>query len=337
MSVGLLPRRPRTAEPDPYSFGSRPYDLVKEFVIALVVVLGLTFALAAVFSSPDEKPMTIAAWAKADPADFTATALAELDGSSATAGYGPPYNTASEGQKLGPLALAKAIGVHHPIDTAQAFVLGPLGSAPQDPPVASALSTYDSASADQQAKWTGAYSDALTKAGGDPAKVAGSAAYGPVPALLGQLVKQAQAGSLDGALLSEGGFYQTDYTLPLLFLADGSDLAAQADAQHLSGDQWGMMNETGNFPGQAWLWLYTFWYQISPYNHSSNADALVWGTMMLLTLIFIFVPFIPGLRSVPRLVPIYRLIWRQHYREQREAANASSPTASLPPPSPGNG
>ncbi len=260
--------------------------------------------------------MTIAAWAKADPGDFTTTALAELDGSSATAGYGPPYNTAADGQKLGPLALARAAGVTHPIDTAQAFVVGPLASAPQSPAVTTALSTYNGASADQQTKWTNAYSDALTKANGDPTKVA-AGDYGPVPVLLGQLLKQAQAGSLDGALLSEGGFYQTDYTLPLLFLADGSDLAAQAQNDHLAGNQWGMMNETGNFPGQAWLWLYTFWYQISPYDHSANADALVWGTMAALSLLFVFLPFIPGLRSIPRLVPVYRLIWRQHYREQR--------------------
>ena len=27
-----------------------------------------------------------------------------------------------------------------------------------------------------------------------------------------------------------------------------------------------MMNETGSYPGQVWLWLYTFWYQIEPFN-----------------------------------------------------------------------
>jgi hypothetical protein len=308
-------RRTPNAEPDPYTYGSRPYDLVKEFTIALVAVLILTFALAAVFSSPDEKPLTIAAWSKADPGDFTATALSELDGTSPTAGYGPPYNTAAVGQKLGPLALAQAAGVTHPINAAQAFVLGPLASAPQNTQVTTALNTYNTATATAQAAWTSAYSDALTKANGDPTKVA-AGDYGPVPILLGQLLDQAQAGSLDGTLLSEGGFYQTDYTLPLLFLADGTYLAAQAQADHLSGDQWGMMNETGNFPGQAWLWLYTFWYQINPYSTSGNGDALVMGTMVIMVLLFVFVPFIPGLRSVPRLVPLYKLIWRQHYREQ---------------------
>ena len=45
-----------------------------------------------------------------------------------------------------------------------------------------------------------------------------------------------------------------------------------------------MMNETGNYPGQPWIWLYTFWYQIKPFSTSGNADALVWGLMALLSL-----------------------------------------------------
>jgi hypothetical protein len=78
-----------------------------------------------------------------------------------------------------------------------------------------------------------------------------------------------------------------------------------------------MMNETGNYPGQAWLWLYTFWYQVKPLSTSGNADALVWGLMMVLTrALFVLVPFIPGVRSIPRLIPVYRLIWRDYYRSQ---------------------
>ena len=37
--------------------------------------------------------------------------------------------------------------------------------------------------------------------------------------------------------------------------------------------------------------------------------------MMILTLILVLVPFIPGLRSIPRWSRLYRLIWRQHYQE----------------------
>ena len=76
-----------------------------------------------------------------------------------------------------------------------------------------------------------------------------------------------------------------------------------------------MMNETGNYPGQAWLWLYTFWYQVAPFNSSGNGDVLVWGLMMLLSAGLAFTPFIPGLRSIPRLTRVYRLIWREHYRD----------------------
>ena len=36
-----------------------------------------------------------------------------------------------------------------------------------------------------------------------------------------------------------------------------------------------MINETGNYPGAAWLWFYTFWYQVPAYASSPNADVLV--------------------------------------------------------------
>ena len=49
----------RDRTPDSHDFPTRPYDLVKEFTIALVVVLLLSIGLAAIFSSPDEKPITM--------------------------------------------------------------------------------------------------------------------------------------------------------------------------------------------------------------------------------------------------------------------------------------
>jgi hypothetical protein len=78
----------------------------------------------------------------------------------------------------------------------------------------------------------------------------------------------------------------------------------------LGRDQWGMINETGNYPGQPWMWLSTFWYQIKPFATSDNADALVWPLMALLTLALILLPFIPGLRSPPRYLGVHLLTWR---------------------------
>jgi hypothetical protein len=57
------------------------------------------------------------------------------------------------------------------------------------------------------------------------------------------------------------------------------------------------------------------WYQISPFKTSGNADALVWAVMMILSLALILVPIIPGLRSIPRWIPIYKIIWRDYYRD----------------------
>jgi hypothetical protein len=296
--------------PDPaveWQGAKRRYDIVKEAVLALAFVAGLTLVLSAVFSSPDVKPVTIAQWAQADPKDFLATALTELDGTSGVATYGPPYtHVAGAGQNvIGALSIQRLLGVQIPIDPARAFVLGPLAiPARTDPALARAIRQYNGASAAQRRAW--ARQDS-----------------GPVPTLMAGLLQMARSGGLDGALVSTDRFYQTNFTKALLFLSDGSYLENLAARQNLLGSQWGMMNETGNFPGQAWLWLYTFWYQIPPFNTSDNADAQIWGLMGILSLAFVLVPFIPGLRSIPRWVPLYKLIWRDYYRRARARSSPS--------------
>ena len=295
-----------------------PYDLIKEVTVALVVVVILVVALAVVFSSPDEKPTTVKSWSTANPVDFAQTAITELDGSSGTATYGPPYNaTPASSQSLFGISPESFLGVHHPIDTANDYVLAPLRTLPGRPEVQAAVNEYTSAPADQQATWTAAYEKAVTKAGtgAGGALTVPPGDYGPVGTIISSLTSMARSGALDGALLTSRQFYGTDYTKPLLFIADGTYFANRAEDQHLSGDQWGMMNETGNFPGQAWLWLYTLWYQVPPMNASSSGDLQVWAIMMILTLGLVLLPFIPGLRSIPRWSRVYRLIWRQHYRQ----------------------
>ena len=116
-------RRPAT--PDSHDFPKRPYDLVKEFVIALGVVSLLTLGLSAVFSSPDEKAITMAAWAKAVPSDVAATAAGELAGTTASATYGPPYNHQSPGQTVLGIPLQRWGGVRLPTSSAD-LVLQPL-------------------------------------------------------------------------------------------------------------------------------------------------------------------------------------------------------------------
>ena len=301
--------------PDSHDFPTRPYDLVKEFVVALVVIALLTIGLATAFSSPDEKAVTMATWATAAPSDVIATAAGELAGTTTSAGYGAPYNTAADGQKLGPLSLQKWGGVRIPVDSANDLVLAPLRMVPGEAGLTAILATWDAAPADTQTAWATAYVTALAATpDGDPATVA-KGTYGPVPEIAGRFLALARSGGLEGALTQSGTFYGSDATRSLLLLADGAYLEDQARARSLGGDQWGMMNETGNYPGQPWMWLYTFWYQVPPFSTSDNADAQVWGLMMLLSLALLLTPFIPGLRSLPRLIPIHRLVWRDYYRD----------------------
>jgi len=309
-----------------------PYDLLREVTLAGVAVLVLVVILAGVFSSPDAKPLTMRSVAQSDPLGFVTVSLSELAGSSALAQYGPPYNHGSGSvQSVGPVSPQKIAGVSVPIDTAQVYVLGPLKTV-EDPAVTTALRAFTTSSASQQATWENAYGTALGKADGSldangHVKVA-TGDYGPLLVMFGALLDIARSGALDGLLLSDGRFYQTDYTKPLLFLNEDA-LPTRAGQLNLLGTQWGMMNETGLYPGQAWLWLYTFWYQVpfAPYN-GPNADIAVWATMAILSLALILLPYIPGLNRLPEYLGVYRLIWREHYRDVRQQLATSQAKTS---------
>ena len=311
----MIRRRSSQAE---YYRGIRmaPYDLVKELAIALGVSLVLILVLAAVLSSPDVPAVTIQRWAQADPVDFVTTATNELAGQSTTALYGPPYNSGSGSvQSLGPISPQSWAGIRQLVDQPHDFVMSPLQHASLgDAQLTSSLATFQSASGTQQASWLANFTKALGNAKEQDGKVVtASGDYGPVPVLMDRLLGIARTGGLDGLLLASGHFYQTDFTKPLLFMNDGGYLSGLAQDQHLTGTQWGMMNETGRYPGQTWLWLYTMWYQIPPFNSSSSADLLVVGMMSILTLLLILVPFIPVVRDIPRWIPIHRLVWRRYY------------------------
>jgi hypothetical protein len=319
------------ATQDEYYRGVRmvPYDLVKELVLAIAGVGVLAVLIAAILSSPDVAPVTIATWAQQDPVDLVTTATNELAGATTSAAYGPPYNSVGAGQSWGPIAPQKWFGVRISIDSANTFVIQPLQKASfSNTDLGAALDTWQKATADQQTKWLDAYSKALPAATVIDGKVAvATGDYGPLPVMMSNLLGIAQAGGLDGLLSINGRFYQTDYTQPLLFISDGGYLPSLAQQAHLTGSLWGMMNETGSYPGQTWLWLYTVWYQVPPFTSStgflgfnaSNADLGIIILMTLLTAALALVPFIPILRDIPRWIPVHRLIWRQYYAPRKAA------------------
>jgi hypothetical protein len=296
---------------------TRRYDIVKEATVATLVAVVLVVALAGLLSSPDVPPATIATWARVAPADFVATAASELAGTSETAQYGPPYNNQTGSLQSLLFSPAKIPGVRQPIDAAQTFVLAPLEKeAPTSPVLAQALDRYNNASAEVRLSWATAYAKVVTKvrfAAG--AALVPPAADGPVPVLVATELSLARSGALDSDLISGQGFYGTNSTKPLLFLEDGQYFSGIAAADHLTGAQWGVMNETGSYPGQPWLWLYTLWYQVPGFDNSANVDLIAIYLTGVATILLLAIPFIPGLRDVPRLVPVHRLIWRNWYRK----------------------
>jgi hypothetical protein len=316
------------ADASPWRGPNRRYDILKEGTIATVVVSALVFIMAGVLSSPDVPPVTIQSWAKIAPKDFVATAAMELDGTALAASYGPPYNNGSAAvQKVGPVNWQTLSGVTQPLNAGKDYVISPLSTlAGTTPALSAALSQFTSATRAQQQKWASAYDAAVTKLSTSlpPDGLISVPAAGPVPLMMSYELKMARSGSLDADLLAQRQFFGTDFTKPLLFLADGQYYLKKATAYNLTGGQWGVMNETGQYPGQPWLWLYQMWYHVSPWQNSGSVD--IWAVYLtgLGTLLLLLIPFIPGLRDIPRVVPVYRLIWRSWYR--------SSGTSESQPP-----
>jgi hypothetical protein len=104
-------------------------------------------------------------------------------------------------------------------------------------------------------------------------------------------------------------------------------------AGYLAGDKWGIDNEVGNFPGAWWLPLYTIWYQFEPGLSGKNAD--LWAMVMtgLFATIFLLTPWIPGLRSIPKWIPLHRLLWKDYYEllDRERAAGAGRRDAPVGP------
>ncbi len=344
----------------------RSYDLLFEGTLAVIIVAVLVVGAAVIFGSANGglaypggpasqagDSFTAKYWVNSpliddtgasDPnggaADFAATVVAELDGSSDTAGYGPPFNESTGAtQTLGsfsPTGIAHGIfGLTLPINSANDFVLAPLTQivAPYDSKVGDAIKAYEAAGgslkpgvaadeliSEQQGKWLSDYSDALGKGKVENGQITVDAGdYGPVPIIVQAELSIALNGSLDGYLLGSAQQINTNPTNSTMFFGDGAVWSQVAAGQGLTGDQWGVMNELWNYPGQFWLVLYAIPYHIPAIGGSDAADLWV-GTLLVIVgmLIQLLLPWIPGLRSIPRVIPFYRVIYRKFYAQQRQ-------------------
>ncbi len=344
----------RGAKRNPVSSWSGPergYDLIAEGTIAVIIVAVLCIVAAILWGSPDAgltypphnhspagQAFSARFWDDRDPADLAQTAVAELQGATVTAGYGPPFTQTGASQEfigIKPAVIAKDIfGLTLPINTANDFVLAPVSQivAPYSPVVARAVAVYKAAGGNftpgapasqltsaTQRTWLANYLKALSsrRARITPTSIAvPPGSYGPVPVIITAELIAAHNGSLDGYFQGSQQQLSTDTTKATMFFSDGTLWSNIATAQGVSGDQWGVMNEVWNFPGQVWLWLYSGFYQIPALNPSSNANLdLDVGLLMLLFgfLLPLLAPWIPGVNRIPRLIPLYKIIYRRYY------------------------
>jgi len=345
----------------------RRYDLIAEGTIAVVIVTVLCIVAAILWGSPNggltypKGPSSPAGqafsakyWDTSDPSDFAQTAVQELLGGTTTAGYGPPFNTTSGASQeflgIKPAEIAKSIfGLTLPINTANDFVLAPVSqlAAPASPQVAAAVSRYKAAGGDlspgapadqvasaQQATWLNNYAKALANSSAKftPTSVTvPSGNYGPVPVIIKAELAIAHDGSLDGYFQGSQQQLSTNTTNGTMFFSDGSLWGNIATAQGVAGDQWGVMNELWNFPGQVWLWLYSGMYQIPALNPANNSNLdLDVGLLMIVFgfLLPMFAPWIPGINRIPRWIPLYKIIYRKYYQDAGSGSPPAAPTSA---------
>jgi hypothetical protein len=297
----------------------KPYDLLREGLVVFGVVAVVIVLLAAVFGSPDYPPLTAQDVARNQPVAYLKLVTEYLAGTSDLQTYGPPYTKDPDNaQRILGIAPANVLGVAIPVDARRDFVLKPLaGLAVIRPAVKVALGQFQAAADSVRAGWIKDYTAALDSATVVDRSVRLPAGdYGPVPVLMDGMLDLARAGFMEGAL--DAGSrqpYVLDNTKALLFLQ--GDLESRvAGALDMQGGQWGISHETGNYPGAWWLWPYTFLYQIPVIANSPNADVLVGALMGLIFGVLLFLPVIPGLNRLPHGLRVYRVIWRDWYRER---------------------
>lgn len=298
----------------------KPYDMVREGLFVLAGMALTVIVLATVWGFPSIPPLTMKEVATKAPIAFTERTLSYFDGQSGLQTYGPPYtHDMANAQRVGAICPACWVGVTQPIDFRKALVVTPLKSAAvMDPAIGKALASYDAATPAQQKAWTAAYGKALKSATAKAGVLTlPPGSYGPVPVLMRGMLHLAQAGLLEGALsqsvMPKYAPYNTDYTLPLLYLGGDQIMGSVASHFNEQGGQWGMSHMAGPYPGAWWLWPYTFLYQIPVLANSPNADLIAGMIMGLIAALLIFLPFVPGLNRLHLALPVYKVIWRDWY------------------------
>ncbi len=310
---------------DKKKYKTKESDLIKEFLIAFLAVLVLIVVLSLLFQSPKMQPLSIQSYANNNPTGFKQVELRNILGQSQIENYGYPYNKNGESQQIDFFSPENIEKVTVPIKPINVFFLTPLSmEASVDQSIKTPFEyflylkkynnkklisieqSYYNYISESKIHYTNSY---LTHK------------YYPIYTLISTTLKMAKSGIfaqlLDMNLPGNNSTYTYNYQNKLLFL-QGAPLQNFANKYKMSGDQWGILKETGAYPGPWWLGIYTSLYQIPAIASSPNADLMAFSIFSFLLFLLALVPILPIINKIPYYVPLYKLIWRRYYEEEKE-------------------
>lgn len=278
------------------------YPLLALFMLAAITVLAVAVG------SPDYPRQTITKTARTDPGGAVLAFAQELAGTSVSE---------QNAQEYGMGAPAKV------------FVLQPLRSAlPLLGPEASRVyDAYTSAPAAERTGWANNYAAAVTKLAdrqGNSTAMGSEGmgltpspsmsglqglhgAFGPVPQLIGYDLRLAQSGYLDQYLASEAPGHS--FQLVNIWLYDHPTMLNTAIQNGLTDDQWGMIKERGFAVGPWYLILPAVIHVKLP--NGSTGSGFIIDNLVLALFFLLAVPLVPGLRDLPQLLHLGRLIYKR--------------------------
>ena len=255
--------------------------------MAYVFVIVLVFSV--VFSAPYIPPLTISQVAQSQPNITATTFLDEFNQSSATATYFDTINPYTFNTSSVYISIPYSVYLnltHSKNAEAQFF-------------------------AEDKMQRNAALAEAYSYFNNNGTISGGLNSTNPLVVLASSLTFMAQTGAYQPVLQSEvKSGLNTTYVIR--FLYDTGALWRVAAQYGLSVPQFGML-EVGGPPWSLQYWLI-------PYNALQIATGNIswWGDFengvvsFIAFLVFVFLPFIPGLRDIPDRLKLYKLFWNKH-------------------------
>jgi hypothetical protein len=91
------------------------------------------------------------------------------------------------------------------------------------------------------------------------------------------------------------------------------DNSALGFGGYLAGATWGIINEVGHWPGAWWLFPNDVWYQFGYGANGQSADLYAMIMTVMVSILFMFLPCVSGLRDIAKGTRVYRLMWSDYY------------------------